>query len=407
MLCFIPSIVFGQCNDEMNDYITGFTELKSKSFDFLDQKLDGVKIVGYGEDTHGSAEFTLLAKELMSYLADNHKFNIIIIETSFGEGEYLNDYIQGYRDDIEVILQKHNSTWRYRTEEFLILMNWLRAYNKQNQRKISLYGCEMQYVINDVHRIENYLAKVDSEYTVEGFQKHLWQTIEEIEKSDYYNSYFKLKSHFIENYDAFVNLTSEREFNKVYHHIEVLGQFVTAIHQDVYQRKMDFRDIYMSENIDWILNYENSESKAMYWAHNDHVGDWVANGLVDVAGHFLRKNYGSSYYNISSDFGTGDFLAFPHNPKEVGSNMRSYNFAQVDPSTFTYCIQQYGAPNAFVDLRSAKQNESLKCYLESPLKIMYGAGSKEWGTQTRTIDIGRAFDAIMYIDQVSAIHFLE
>ncbi|PTM10420.1 MAG: hypothetical protein DA408_16000 [Bacteroidetes bacterium] len=151
-----PNIIFGQCISELNEFITGFNKLESSSFNFLDDKLDSVKIVGYGEDTHGSAEFTLLAKELMSYLAEKHSFNTLIIETGFGEGLYLNDYIQGKRDDIKAILRAHNSTWRYQTEEFIQLMEWLRAYNRKSDDKINIYGCEMQYVISDVHTTRHF-----------------------------------------------------------------------------------------------------------------------------------------------------------------------------------------------------------------------------------------------------------
>jgi len=407
LIISLPNLVFGQCPSELNEFITGFENLESSSFDFLDDKLDSVKIIGYGEDTHGSAEFTQLAEELMRYLAENHNFNTLILETGFGEGLYLNDFIHGNRDDIQSILVEHNSTWRYKTEEFIHLMEFLREHNLKSENKISVYGCEMQYVISDVHRIETYLKKVGSDYEIHGFQKHLWENIEESEKSNYTNSYFKLKSYFEEHYKEFIAQTTENEFNLIYHQIEVLGQFITAINQNVYQRKMDFRDIYMSENIEWILNNENPNAKALFWAHNDHIGDWVANGIVDVAGHFLKKRYGSSYYNISTDFGTGDFFAYPHNPDVVGSNMRTFSFDKIDTTTFTYCIQQNGAPNAFVDLRNAKQNDFLSCYLNAPLKIMYGAGSQEWGTQIRTIDIGKAFDAIIYIDNISVIHFMK
>ena len=173
ILFLFPNIIFGQCNSDLNEYTTGFKNLQSSSFHFLDDKLDGVKIVGYGEDTHGSAEFTVLAKELMSYLVDYHGYNTLILETGFGEGQYLNDYIEGKRNDIVIILNEHNSTWRYRTDEFLQLMEYLRDYNRKSNNKVKTYGCEMQYVISDVHRIEAYLKKVDSEYVIEGFQKHM------------------------------------------------------------------------------------------------------------------------------------------------------------------------------------------------------------------------------------------
>ncbi|PQJ81964.1 hypothetical protein BTO16_04980 [Polaribacter glomeratus] len=109
---------YSQCNSKLNQYAIGFNEIKASSFSFLDSSLNNIRIVGYGEDTHGTAEFTLLASELMKYLSEKHGFKIFVLETGFGEGQYLNDYIQGKRDDLSTILNEHNSTWRYRTKEF-------------------------------------------------------------------------------------------------------------------------------------------------------------------------------------------------------------------------------------------------------------------------------------------------
>lgn len=108
---------FAQCNSDLRQYTFGFKDIKANTFSFLDNELNDVRIVGYGEDTHGTAEFTMLAGELMKYLSEKHEFKVFIIETGFGEGQYLNDYIQGNRDDLKVILNKHNSTWRYQTKE--------------------------------------------------------------------------------------------------------------------------------------------------------------------------------------------------------------------------------------------------------------------------------------------------
>ncbi|WP_299769569.1 erythromycin esterase family protein [uncultured Dokdonia sp.] len=266
---------FSQCNSELEPYASGFDTIEGDSFSFLDTVLNDIRIVGYGEDTHGTAEFTLLAKELMEYLSKQYNFKALIIETGFGEGQYLNDYIQGRRDDLKTILEDHNSTWRYKTKEFYQLMNWLKAYNSNTADKIHLYGCEMQYVISDVNKIREYLEKVNADYQIDGFEKHLWQSIEESEKVDYYISYAKLKKYFIDNYELFKRKTSEEEYSLAYHHIVVLGQFVTAINQHAEQRKHDFRDMYMAENIQWILNFHGNTSKALYWAHNAHVGDLI------------------------------------------------------------------------------------------------------------------------------------
>jgi len=406
MKLIISLLVFGlfginystNCNSELQNYTTGFDGIDSNSFSFLDDVLTDIRIVGYGEDTHGTAEFTILAQELMTYLSDKHDFKILIIETGFGEGLYLNDYIHGKREDLSDILNNHNSTWRYKTKEFHQLMNWLREYNQTNSEKIYLYGCEMQYVISDVNRVHEYLQSVDSDYRIEGFEKHLWQSIEENEKVDYFNSYANLKKYFIENYESFQSKTSESEFNIAFHHIEVIGQFVTAINQNVEQRKHDFRDIYMGENINWILNFHGRQSKALYWAHNAHVGDWVGNGIVDVTGHQLRKFYGNAFFNIATDFGTGEYLAFSEE-----WIMETFNHDIILESTLTHCLKDMGNPNTFINLREARKDKSLMEFLNQPLTTMSGAGAQVRSNQTETQEIGKAFDGIIYLDKTSSI----
>jgi erythromycin esterase-like protein len=397
-----------QCNSELENYAVGFNEIKASSFSFLDSSLNDVRIVGYGEDTHGTADFTLLAKELMEYLSEKKGFKVFIIETGFGEGQYLNDYIQGKRDDLKFILDNHNSSWRYRTKEFHNLMNWLKEYNQTHSEKIHLYGCEMQYVMSDVNKIREYLKTVNSDYQIDGFEKHLWQTIEESEKVDYYISYAKLKKYFIDNNESFKKKTSEKEFNLAYQHIAVLGQFVTAINQNVEQRKYDFRDIYMGENIQWILNFHQNNSKAFYWAHNAHVGDWVDNGIVDVTGHQLRKLYGDYFFNIASDFGTGEFIAFPADANQTGNwKFTTYNYKEVLKGTFSDCLQQMGNPNTFLNIRKAKQDRKLKEYLDSELTTMSGAGANARNSTTETKELGKAFDGIIYLDKTSKINWAE
>lgn len=193
LVSMLNQLSFAQCNPNLEQYIIGFDNIESSSFSFLDHALNDTRIVGYGEDTHGTSEFTTLAKELMKYLSEKHDFKVLIIETGFGEGQYLNDFIQGKRDDLKVILDKHNSTWRYHTTEFYEFMFWLKAYNEKHTDKIHLYGCEMQYVISDVNRVKEYLKAVNSDYQIDGFEKHLWQSIGEKEKMEYYNAYMNLK----------------------------------------------------------------------------------------------------------------------------------------------------------------------------------------------------------------------
>ncbi|MFK8017908.1 MAG: erythromycin esterase family protein [Gammaproteobacteria bacterium] len=383
---------------KLGAHTRGFPKIEAKSFSFLDEALTDVRVVGYGEDTHGTADFTLLAQTLMQYLAQRHGFTVFIIETGFGEGQYLNDYIHGKRDDLTTILADHNSTWRYNTQEFHQLMYALREHNQRDGPQVHLYGSEMQYVKSDVDRIRAFLKRVDSDYQIDGFEKHLWQPFEESDKSDYYISYMKLKAYFIEHGDTFKEKTSKQEYELAYRHVEVLGQFVAAINQNVEQRKHDLRDLYMAENIQWILDHHGEAPKALYWAHNAHVGDWVSNGIVDVAGHQLRKVYEDAYFNIATDFGSGEFMAFSQDWK-----MQSFGHASVPKDTFSACLQRFGEPNTFLNIRDARKKPALTTYLNAPVTTVSGAGAQFRDAKTETSDLTSAFDGLIYLDKTTAI----
>lgn len=200
----------------------------------------------------------------------------------------------------------------------------------------------------------------------------------------------------------FKSKTSEEEFSVAYQHILVIGQFVTAIHQNIEQRKHDFRDIYMGENIEWILNFHGAKSKALYWAHNAHVGDWIDNGVVDVTGHQLRKRYGNAYFNLATDFGTGEYIAFSQEMK-----MKTFAHKNVFEDTFSKCLQSFGKPNAFLNIRKARENEKLSNFLDSQLTTMSGAGAQVRQNTTETKELGKAFDGIIYLDKTHKINWAD
>ena len=158
----------------------------------------------------------------------------------------------------------------------------------------------------------------------------------------------------------------------------------------------------MSENIQWILNFHGNQSKALYWAHNAHIGDWVSNGIVDVTGHQLRKVYGNAYFNIATDFGTGEFIAFSKDWK-----METFGYSRVAENSFTSCLKSFGNPNTFLNIRRAKEKKGLSDFLNQRMTTMNGAGAQVGTSQTDTSEVGKAFDGIIYLDKTNKINWAE
>ena len=394
--------------NDLGAYSIPFETCEPDQFAFLKDHAKAARIIGIGESTHGTADFTELPRELLAYLAAECGYNTLIIESMVGEVAYLNDYVLGKRDDLDDILIDINTTWRYRTTQFIELINWIRAYNQAHaDNPIEIHGMEMQLVHADAQRVQDYLQLVGSQSEVPDINQHLWQQITRDQQLEWYTQLQTILSEFESNQESWSSTHGQDAYWTAYHHAEVIQQFLLAIAQPREQRKHDLRDIYMAENIEWIMWHRGEESKALVWAHNSHIADGVDNGIVDVLGHQLRKRFGDSYFAIATLFGTGSYYAFPPNANEVGWKFELYDRSTIQPDTFTAVLDKLGRPNAFVDFRAARaRSESLDCELNAPMKIMSGAGAQKYPTETRLYNLGSMFDAVIYLDKTRPIEWM-
>ena len=62
---------------------------------------------------------------------------------------------------------------------------------------------------------------------------------------------------------------------------------------------MDLRDAFMAENVQGILQQEQSLGKDKIFGHNSHVAKW---GSFHAIGKLLKEAFGETYYVIGTDF---------------------------------------------------------------------------------------------------------
>lgn len=395
--------------EQLAPYATPFETIEQDRFAFLEDHARAARIIGIGESTHGTAEFTELPKQLLAHLAAECGYNTLIIESMAGEVAYLNDYVLGERDDLHHILTKINTSWRYRTVQFIGLIDWIRAYNETHaDGPIEIHGMEMQFVRADAERVGEYLRLVGSDAVAPRIDRHLWQQVTRSQHLDWFSQLQNVLDAFESNRDAWITTHGEDAYWNAYHHAEVMQQFLLAAAQPREQRKHDLRDIYMAENVEWILWRRGEGSKAIVWAHNSHIADGVDNGIVDVLGHQLRKRFGDAYFAIATLFGAGSYYAFPHDAQETGWRFELYERGTILPDTFTAELEKLGRPNVFVDFRAARAGSaSLGCELDAPMKIMSGAGAQRHPTETRLYHLGSKFDGIIYLDETGPIEWMD
>ncbi len=394
LFCLLSGVP-GPCPDELEHHLLPVKALTADHFHFLDDYAAAATVVGYGEATHGSAEFTELAGELFRYLVEGHGYTVLAIETMVGEGIYLDQYVQGQRDDLPQLLEEINSSWRYRTDEFADLLRWIRAYNQTATTRIHLRGCEMQYVRSDAEIVQNYLRKKGSSFVLADYRKHLWQNWPAEEVATAEANFQELQTVMNRIRGQLATAGDRAEHDDVMRHVTIIGQFIDTTGQDSEAKKHQLRDRYMADNLlGWLAE---ADTKMMYWAHNGHVGNGTVNGSVKAAGHYLRQRLGDAYYAIATDFGSGDYLAFPPNAAEVGWIMGTYSRDAVFPNTLTYCLQRAAAPHAFADLRTAQ--------LADTVRTMAGAGVHAPPQPTVLATPGHDFDGLLFLDRVQPLNF--
>jgi erythromycin esterase len=131
----------------------GFEDLES-----LSSFVGDAKIIGLGEATHGTREFFQMKHRLLEYLVERQGFGIFAIEASWASSLEVNEYVLGGPGDGKALLQKYARVmWPWRTQEVLELIQWMRAYNASNERKVMFTGFDMQEPVPAVDWLATYL----------------------------------------------------------------------------------------------------------------------------------------------------------------------------------------------------------------------------------------------------------
>ena len=394
-----------QCDERLTAYGTPFGELGTTDLRFLAGSLDGVDLIGFGEDSHGTAEFTRLAGDLFLYLARERGFRSFIIEDAVGSVRKMDRFIQGEIADVRDVLWDGN--WRYYTTEFVDLLTRLREYNRLHaDDPVHLYGPEMQYVASDADFLQAYLAAQGAALDLQPLTEFatIWNELTPEQLATYTTLTARADSLLTDQSDTW-RRADAAAYDYARHHLAVIEQYLAA-YQRPEEPKHELREAGMFENIRWILE-RSPNGKALYWAHNGHVHDGLVNGSYAATGKRLRERYGNRYYAIGTDFGTGSFLAHSADAQQTGWGLARREAPPIDPTTLTACFDRWGHPNYFVDFRAARQDTTLRSYTQQTYQTMAGAGAQVRDYSVEQEPYLLQFDGMIYLKKSSPINLLE
>lgn len=403
------------------------TKNDSLQFDFLNEKLKNVEVIGLGEATHGTKEFFELKNKIFKYLVEHHDVKLFGIEANFAACYDVNKYILTGEGNAKEALSR-NGYWVWQSQEVLDLIEWMKDYNKDktSNQKIQFYGYDMQDATSCVVWLDNYLSKNSP-----SFDKNLLpekidenkatlgelddKALDEIQKTN-------LKK--LENLEEFV-LSKETalfkqdstDYKFAKQTIAVLRQKLNYFREQDFNTAFSFRDSSMTQNIKWIRE-SNNNGKIMLWAHNGHIGRGSFSEDLKSGnwmGWHLSNLYGKKYYNVGFSFSEGGFVSQSPSSTNLFYLMYSFtksifknepwpvanNYVKPHPKSYlTNAFSQLKTPIFYIDFEDISNNKNIKDFVNKDYEH-YEAGavyinekSALWST-----NLYEYFDAIIYVDK--------
>lgn len=271
----------------------------SLEFSSLDTVFRNARIIGAGESTHGTSEYTIVRHELFKYLVENHGFNTFFLEADYSACQRVNRYIQGADDDVYLAIDEIQ-LFPWLTEEMISLIRWCKSYNEKYPNTIKFVGCDMQFIQDDYQEFKRLTELSTKEQLILGsifVDLEYTSGISLIQERNIKWEIFK-KSALADN----LSLNKNLNFHLMSRTIDQWfgGKLNSGI-------EYNYRDSSMASNIaDYLA--QNPNAKGFYFAHNWHVANilftYKKEPSFRTAGAFLKEQFGDRYHIfglISSD----------------------------------------------------------------------------------------------------------
>lgn len=390
----------GKVFDEAEKYISSVNEMNIP---------DDVKIIGFGEATHGNIELQNLKKDVFEALIKNEHVRVFVIEGDFGGGQEINQFILNGKGSVEEAVKALDYSI-YKTEQMMDLVQWMHDYNAtaSDDEKIFFYGNDMQRYdyskkgLLDYYEVVNKEAEqkyaVQLEYASNNTMRSLsTKQLKEIDEV-LDNIIFDLQS----NKVAYTEHSSSNTFAFALQYAQLMKQRTELfLNEGDYQQ---LRDHYLADNLQWIVEFEaaRGHDKVFFSGHNGHVEKTSASlaGYKSM-GSYLDEIYGAKYFAIGTDLMNSEFQALNRgSDKRKNYKIKNHNglvdaFSEVEPDIF------------YVDFEKASRSKELLDIIKSEQKMVnVGDDFRSWQKLVKmfyTIEMvpNKAYDGIIILKEAT------
>jgi erythromycin esterase len=375
----------------------------------LIRQMAGKKVVAMGEGTHGTAEFYKARFWLTRILVEEHGFDQLALENTYGDTYQLNQALQSGDTDFKPLMRKTLlSMWQ--NQEMAEVFAWMQARNRKGRHKVTLTGIDAMFSNADVELLQKGLATAG--------RPDLQELIAQLRQSAQYkdsawyqlsNQGYKLnrKKMFasaLAGHDAATKLLQALPTMKLSQQQRlVLTNAATNARMafdDFYQVKVNkresSRDSVFAEMTRLLVRGKGQ--RLIIWAHDAHVarrgvvpGDNNGGGT----GAFLERMFPGQYFVLATATAGGSFTATTQNFISPASPMAAYPLPQPKAGSWEASLAHVSSPDFYFFTKQLGAQDQSR-----PLRLTgQTIGSEKFYADMK---LSAAFDAVLFLRQTTA-----
>jgi erythromycin esterase len=372
----------------------------------LKEDLKDVRLIGLGEATHGTREFSTAKHRFMQFLVQGMGVHTLLWEANYGGMRYVNDYIHGGPGDARSSMQ-HGVFLVWQTEEVAAMLDWMRSYNQSAppDKQIQVIGIDAQDATLPAEELERYLQKV-----APTFYPSVSEPLEVVRTTtDTSNTMpFSTKTmqrladlqgigtYLTEHKPQLVAVSSPQEFDRALLEAHVVARYFELEFASLKSDIPSLRDKLMADTAVEVLGQVGT---AALWAHNSHI-------TTDVGfmGRYLRNKLGDKYYAIDLLTYQGKVTAAELKADGTSGPMATYDLKPAAAGQLEWYFACAGLGNSYVNVRDSAIPSDVAAWLDKsqatfaigwawPTRNQFGLTSRVWPD---------SLDGLLYIPVTTA-----
>ncbi|MHA1134751.1 MAG: protein-L-isoaspartate(D-aspartate) O-methyltransferase [Alphaproteobacteria bacterium] len=267
----------------------------------LAERFANRRVVLLGEATHGTAEFYDARARITEMLVRKHGFNVVAVEADWPDATVYDALVRGLpRPAVPTEAFSRFPAWMWRNGQVRDFLARLEAINEtiaDPDKRAGFYGLDVYSMASSIEAVLNYLDGVDPDAARIARERYGCLAPFRTEPARYGHMAMSRGFAVCETpvTKALVDLLKNRldylaKDGDAFFDAEQNARIVMAA--ELYYRIMyyggarswNLRDEHMFDTLERVLAHRGSDSKAVVWAHNSHIGNAMFTEMGQVRG---------------------------------------------------------------------------------------------------------------------------